>query len=63
LRYGLAQILVFVGLKMSFLNAAWNGHFPPLISLGVILGILGVAIALSVILPAPPSPSNSSAEV
>jgi tellurite resistance protein TerC len=25
LRYGLALILIFVGLKMSWLNAAWQG--------------------------------------
>jgi hypothetical protein len=28
LRYGLAVILIFVGLKMSWLNALWAGHFP-----------------------------------
>ncbi len=40
LRYGLALILIFVGLKMSWLNAAWQGHFPSTISLGLIVGIL-----------------------
>ena len=47
LRYGLALILIFVGLKMSWLNAAWQGHFPSWISLGVIVGILAVSIGLS----------------
>jgi tellurite resistance protein TerC len=40
LRFGLALILIFVGLKMSWLNAAWQGHFPSTISLGLIVGIL-----------------------
>jgi tellurite resistance protein TerC len=40
LRYGLAAVLIFVGLKMSWLNALWNGHFPITISLGVIVGVL-----------------------
>jgi len=30
LRYGLALILIFVGLKMSWLNAAWTRAFPNL---------------------------------
>jgi tellurite resistance protein TerC len=53
LRYGLALILVFVGLKMSWLNAAWQGHFPTTISLGVIVGILAVSIGLSLWFTAP----------
>ena len=52
LRYGLALILIFVGLKMSWLNAAWQGHFPTAISLGVIAGILAVSICLSLVFPA-----------
>jgi tellurite resistance protein TerC len=51
LRYGLALILIFVGLKMSWLNAAWQGHFPTTISLGVILVILAVSIGLSLVFP------------
>lgn len=52
LRYGLALILVFVGLKMSWLNSLWEGHFPIAVSLGVIAGILAVSIALSLRFPA-----------
>jgi tellurite resistance protein TerC len=52
LRYGLALILIFVGLKMSWLNAAWQGHFPTTISLGVIVGIFAVSIGLSLVFPA-----------
>jgi tellurite resistance protein TerC len=51
LRYGLALILVFVGLKMSFLNAAWDGHFPITISLAVIAAILSASIGLSLVIP------------
>ena len=52
LRYGLAAVLVFVGLKMSWLNTVWHGHFPVLVSLGVIVGILGATIGLSMAVPA-----------
>jgi tellurite resistance protein TerC len=58
LRYGLALILIFVGLKMSWLNAAWQGHFPTTISLGVIVGILAVSIALSLVFPASRAPKD-----
>lgn len=44
LPYGLAVILLFVGAKML---AAGVFHIPPLVSLGVILGILATTIALS----------------
>jgi tellurite resistance protein TerC len=58
LRYGLALILIFVGLKMSWLNAAWQGHFPTSISLGVILGILAVSIGLSLVFPTSRAPKD-----
>ena len=45
LKYGLAFILVFVGLKMVWLNDMFGGHFP----IGLSLGIIAVAIAASVI--------------
>ena len=56
LRYGLALILIFVGLKMSWLNAAWQGHFPSTISLGVIVGVLTASIGLSLVFPASRTP-------
>ncbi len=49
LRYGLAIVLIFVGLKMAWLNNVWGGHFPIGISLGVIVGVLAASIALSLI--------------
>ena len=56
LRYGLALILICVGLKMSWLNAAWQGHFPSTISLGVIVGVLTASIGLSLVFPASRTP-------
>ena len=58
LRYGLAFILIFVGLKMSWLNAAWQGRFPSTISLGVIVGVLTVSIGLSLVFPASRTPKG-----
>ena len=51
LRYGLALVLIFVGLKMAWLNQISNGHFPMGISLGIIGGILAAAIGLSLMFP------------
>jgi tellurite resistance protein TerC len=51
LRYGLAAVLIFVGLKMSWLNAQWNGHFPITVSLGVIAFLLSASIGLSLLFP------------
>jgi tellurite resistance protein TerC len=51
LRYGLGIILVFIGLKMSWLNELWEGEFPIGVSLGIIGGVLAVTIALSLAFP------------
>ncbi len=40
LKYGLAVVLVFVGLKMVWLNEAFGGKFPISWSLGIIVGII-----------------------
>ncbi|MHB8996510.1 MAG: TerC family protein [Armatimonadota bacterium] len=48
---GLALVLCFVGTKMLLSDVY---HLPTAISLGVILGILGGAIVLSVLRPLPP---------
>ena len=45
LKYGLAIVLVFVGLKMVWLNDLFGGKFP----IGISLGIIGGVIALSII--------------
>ena len=47
LKYALALILVFVGVKMVWLNDAFGGKFPIEWSLGIIGGLLGAAIVAS----------------
>jgi tellurite resistance protein TerC len=51
LRYGLAAVLIFVGLKMSWLNTQWGGHFPITVSLGIIGVLLTASIVLSLLIP------------
>ena len=51
LKYGLGIILVFVGLKMIWLNGAFNGKFPIVYSLIFIAGVLISSMALSVLFP------------
>ena len=51
LRYGLALVLIFVGLKMAWLNQVWEGHFPMGISLAVIGGVLAASIGFSLAFP------------
>lgn len=51
LKYGLAIVLVFVGLKMAWLNALYGGKFPIQISLGIIAGVITVSILLSLLFP------------
>lgn len=49
LKYGLGIILVFVGLKMIWLNDAFGGKFPISWSLGIIISILTISITVSLI--------------
>ena len=51
LKYGLGVVLVFVGLKMVWLNQLFGGHFPIWVSLGIICGVIGLSILLSFIFP------------
>lgn len=46
LKYGLGVVLIFVGLKMVWLDSLFAGKFP----IGISLGIIGVVIAASVVL-------------
>lgn len=48
LKYGLGVILVFVGLKMVWLNEAFGGKFPISWSLSIIGAILAVSILVSI---------------
>ena len=52
LKYALALILIFVGLKMVWLNDAFGGKFPIEWSLAIIGSLLGGAIVVSWLLPA-----------
>jgi tellurite resistance protein TerC len=47
LKYGLGIILVFVGLKMVWLNDLFGGKFPVTWSLGIIGAILAISVAVS----------------
>jgi tellurite resistance protein TerC len=51
LKYGLALILVFVGLKMVWLNDLFDGKFPITWSLGIIAALLAASIAASWLRP------------
>jgi tellurite resistance protein TerC len=51
LKYGLGLVLVFVGLKMVWLNEAFGGKFPITWSLGIITLVIGASIALSWLIP------------
>lgn len=61
LKYGLGLVLVFVGLKMVWLNEAFGGKFPVTWSLAIIGFILATAIGASLALsrgaPPPASPA------
>jgi tellurite resistance protein TerC len=51
LKYGLAVVLVFVGLKMVWLNDLFGGKFPIAWSLGIIVGVIAVSVAASLLRP------------
>jgi tellurite resistance protein TerC len=51
LKYGLAVILLFVGLKMVWLNKLFDGKFPIGYSLGFIAAVLTATITLSLLFP------------
>ena len=51
LKYGLALVLVFVGLKMVWLNNLFDGKFPIALSLGIIASVIAASVALSLAFP------------
>ena len=61
LKYGLGVILVFVGLKMVWLNDAFDGKFPVTWSLGIIAAILAASVALSLSIARKPARLTTSA--
>lgn len=50
LKYGLAAVLVFVGLKMVWLNNLFDGHFPIGLSLGIIAFFIGGSVVASLLI-------------
>lgn len=52
IKYGLASVLVFVGLKMVWLNEAFGGKFPISWSLIIISFLIGSSIVLSLVVDA-----------
>ena len=53
LKYGLGIVLIFVGCKMTFLGRFFaEGHVPIELSLGIILGVIGLSIVASLVFPA-----------
>ncbi|MEO6590458.1 MAG: TerC family protein [Pyrinomonadaceae bacterium] len=59
LKYGLAIVLVFVGLKMVWLNPMYDGHFPISYSLGFILGTIFLSVIASLFFPVKRSKTDS----
>jgi tellurite resistance protein TerC len=51
LQYGLGLVLVFVGLKMIWLNHLFGGHFPIGWSLAIISTLIGGSILASFLVP------------
>lgn len=47
IKYGLAAVLMFVGLKMVYLNHAFGGKFPISWSLGIIISLIGGSMLAS----------------
>ena len=50
IKYGLAAVLIFVGLKMVWLNEAFGGKFPIGWSLGIIAFLIGGSVVASVLI-------------
>lgn len=58
IKFGLAGVLMFVGLKMTFLNDYYKGHFPIWLSLLIIVLILTMSILASIFLDKKPTSST-----
>ena len=50
LKYGLGLVLIFVGLKMTWLNEVFDGKFPITLSLLIIVGIITGSIVFSLMM-------------
>jgi tellurite resistance protein TerC len=49
LKYGIGVVLVFVGLKMTWLNEVFGGKFPIAWSLIIIISVVALSILISFI--------------
>ncbi len=61
LRFGLAAVLVFVGLKMVWLDDWFGGKFPIVVSLAIIGSVLAASMILSLLWPRRPEKGGSGA--
>lgn len=50
IKYGLASVLIFVGLKMVWLNDLFSGKFPINWSLGIIALLIGSSVLVSIVI-------------
>ena len=62
LRYGLAFVLVFVGLKMVWLDEWYGGKFPIAYSLAIIASAIAASIIASLLSPPRPEPDAGVAQ-
>ena len=62
LRYGLAVVLVFVGVKMVYLDAWFGGKFPIAVSLAIIGAILALSVILSLLSSRPRAGAHAAPE-
>lgn len=60
IKYGLGIVLVFVGLKMVWLNQLFGGKFPISVSLGIIAAVIGASVLLSLAFPKAPDVAPES---
>lgn len=51
LKYGLGVVLVFVGLKMVWLDSLFDGKLPITLSLGIIAVVIAASVVLSLVFP------------
>lgn len=63
LKYGLGVVLIFIGLKMAWLNDAFGGKFPIGISLSIIVGVITASMILSLVVPAERMAGRSPADL
>jgi tellurite resistance protein TerC len=62
LKYGLSVVLIFVGLKMVWLNPWYGGKFPITYSLGFIGAVLAASLLLSLLFPKKAGRSDSGSQ-